>query len=741
MNNATIKQLLLISFVLCYFTSVYSQVKTKTFPSGLPKEYNPGKGILAKSRIVDPPNDFYRLKAQAEASKGKLVDNKFAVPLVTKLNFMEEANLTIENGISIYLLTIKAPSALNLYLHFNSFFISANAVLSIYNDFEVTDSITAKENNLGKVWTSRAYQGNTLNLLLKVPSNESQLNQLQIGEIYQGYKNLGGRFGSPGNSEYCNLNIACSIGIGWEAERNSVAIIQAVGGTASGVLVMNTCNTNTPNFLTANHVLQQGGNPSNWVMQFFYYSTDCSSNVGYREDVQFNGADLLANNAASDFALLRLKQTPASNSGIHYSGWTKSTNIVTSVTGIHHPKGDVMKISRDVGPIVRYTGSSFAPNTHWVVTWDQGITAKGSSGSPLYNQSHQIIGQLFDGSSFCSTPNSPDYYGSFDASWTGGGTNATRLSNWLDPSNSGAFATNTTNIASLIPAPGTLAIVGNQSICSGTTTYTLHNNGIPFTGTINWTSSNPGIASITSSGNPATLTRVGSGIVTITATACGTSNNVVTKTVHVGAPDINNFTFLSSGASCISSNNQALSFGVGYNGNWGCQLNALAGITEVEWQVICSKPHQVTYNAGTYTCQFPSQVNRAGLSVAFSYPTQPYVITLLFRVKNACGWSDWSPGNTQFIQACSGGWYFVASPNPSEGTMNVSLDEQTLKNDNAAAIHEIQVMDKVGKIVKQFRYGSGNRKATITITDLKADIYFIKVLNGKEWKVQSVIKK
>ena len=31
-----------------------------------------------------------------------------------------------------------------------------------------------------------------------------------------------------------------------------------------------------------------------------------------------------------------------------------------------------------------------------------------------------------------------DMYGRFDKSWTGGGTNSTRLSNWLDPNNSGA---------------------------------------------------------------------------------------------------------------------------------------------------------------------------------------------------------------------------------------------------------------------------------------------------------------
>ena len=55
-------------------------------------------------------------------------------------------------------------------------------------------------------------------------------------------------------------------------------------------------------------------------------------------------------------------------------------------------------------------------------------------------------------------------------------------------------------------------------------------------------------------------------------------------------------------------------------------------------------------------------------------------------------------------------------------------------------IREIQVMDKFGKVVKQFKYSSGNKRATINMSELRTDVYFIKVFNGKEWKGQSVIK-
>ncbi|HWN42615.1 MAG TPA: hypothetical protein VNW71_10355 [Thermoanaerobaculia bacterium] len=71
-----------------------------------------------------------------------------------------------------------------------------------------------------------------------------------------------------------------------------------------------------------------------------------------------------------------------------------------------------------------------------------GVTEGGSSGSPLYNQAGRFIGQLHGGPSSCGATgnNLSDYYGRFSVSWTGGGTNSTRLSNWLDAGSTGAKA-------------------------------------------------------------------------------------------------------------------------------------------------------------------------------------------------------------------------------------------------------------------------------------------------------------
>ena len=200
-------------------------------------------------------------------------------------------------------------------------------------------------------------------------------------------------------------------------------MILTSGGSriCTGSLVNNASQDLTPYFLTANHCL--GGNNS-WIFMFNYESPSCSNQNG-PTNMTLSGSSLLANSSSSDVALLLLNESPPENYNVHFAGWDVSGNTPSIPVGIHHPSGDIKKISFD------YDNASNSGNYWDVDSWDDGTTEPGSSGSPLFDgQTHRIIGQLYGGVASC-TNFGYDTYGKTSVSWNLG------LSEYLDPNNLG----------------------------------------------------------------------------------------------------------------------------------------------------------------------------------------------------------------------------------------------------------------------------------------------------------------
>lgn len=382
----------------------------------------------------------------------------------------------------------------------------------------ITGPITENENNPKNIWGSWVYKGEYMTIEIKTPASTRERLLLHSNNIAYGYKEVyKTEVGGFGQSAPCNINVICPLGVGWEGERNSVALLLSDKGEewCSGAMIMNACNTNRPFFLTANHcyattpIVQ---NVAAWRFTFQAWSTTCNPSQN-SNGVTYNGSTLRANWSGTDLCLVELNNTPPINSGINYAGWSRNTAGITQTTIIHHPAGDIMKISRDNDSPVF---DNFSGAQCWRLGLDQGATEGGTSGSPYFDQNHRIIAQHYGVNDanlpICQRVNK--FGGRFDLSWTGGGTNSTRLSNWLDPGNTGTLTTNTTNVASLTNASLSLSIAGNNSFCTGTSSYTV--NGVPAGAGVTWTSSNTSIATVTPSGNPGTVTKTGNGIVTIT---------------------------------------------------------------------------------------------------------------------------------------------------------------------------------------------------------------------------------
>ncbi len=82
---------------------------------------------------------------------------------------------------------------------------------------------------------------------------------------------------------------------------------------------------------------------------------------------------------------------------------------------------------------------TFDINTHWhIENWDLGTTEGGSSGSPLFDMNHRVVGDLTGGDAKCSS-SVDDYFAKLSSSWDTYPAKENQLKYWLDPENTGVL--------------------------------------------------------------------------------------------------------------------------------------------------------------------------------------------------------------------------------------------------------------------------------------------------------------
>lgn len=392
----------------------------------------------------------------------------------------------LENGDRIWRLGVKAADASSFSFLFDRFVLHKGAELFIWNSerSEFLGSFNYKNNKKAGVLPVSLLHSEAVIIEYLVPAGVDE-GELSLGMVVQGYRAIINQYDDPergpyGNSGACNINVNCPEGDDWQIEKRSVALI-INGGNAvcTGALVNNTSNDGTPYFLTANHCL---GNPSNWVYLFNHESTSCAGSSGPTLQTISSG-DLVASNGGSDFALIELSSSPPASYDVQYAGWDRSDDeSVTATTSIHHPSGDVMKICFDEDN--PYHANQGGAAVWYIDEWEDGVTEGGSSGSPLFDQNHRIIGQLYGGYAACSgqvNNGQADWYGRFGVSWDGNSPQA-RLKDWLDPQNSSPLALDGWPEGAIQYANDASVSINNEIegvLCQATIypTATIFNNG------------------------------------------------------------------------------------------------------------------------------------------------------------------------------------------------------------------------------------------------------------------------
>ncbi|PXY02851.1 hypothetical protein DF185_01800 [Marinifilum breve] len=350
----------------------------------------------------------------------------------------------LNDGRRVWRFSVKSEGAYSLGIEFSEFRIPFGAQLFVYNDQSnrILGSYTRENNKKSGKFSIEPLVGDELTIEYIEPSEVEFPAKLSIKTILHDYKNIFNllKDSKVKTSGECNVDINCPEGNGWQTEKRSVCHILYNGWIASGALVNNTRQDGTPYLLTAFHVIHEQEVADAAIFYFNYENSECGGNDGERSQ-SISGSTLRATTSNLDFTLLELSVQPPLSYSPYYAGWDRSGRVPVNTTCIHHPSGDVKKVSLDNDAPVTATYSdaryTFDENTSWqILNWEVGTTEGGSSGSPLFDENHRIIGDLTGGDASCGNSVN-DYFAKFSSSWANYSNINQQLKYWLDPLNLG----------------------------------------------------------------------------------------------------------------------------------------------------------------------------------------------------------------------------------------------------------------------------------------------------------------
>jgi lysyl endopeptidase len=399
-----------------------------------------------------------------EALKGKRYAPRFAYAHQVNATISNSGEWKILSNGKLWQIRFKTQHNYATGIIFNEFNLPTGGYIYVYNPTSKQKlGPFTNESSFNNKLSVSPLKGGEVVVEYFVPSYAPNNGSLSISQVNEAYKNIFQIVDTEmikkgfNNSGSCNNNVVCPEADFWRDQVRSVGLIILGGGTrwCSGCMVGNTDTTLTPYFLTAYHCVDKNDNSeiipeerddvALWNFVFDYESRTCTPNQDSAFVQSISGGTLRAAYFDTDVALIELSAQPPANYNIFYAGWDRVSTPANNAFGIHHPSGDVKKISFEDDNIIV---SPVDANRWRVNAWDDGVTEPGSSGSALFNEQGRIVGQLYGGLASCnnqanSNPNDDfDEYGRFDVSWNAGATDEEKLAPWLDASNSNSSSIN-----------------------------------------------------------------------------------------------------------------------------------------------------------------------------------------------------------------------------------------------------------------------------------------------------------
>jgi hypothetical protein len=299
------------------------------------------------------------------------------------------------------------------------------------------------------IWITSFLKGDEVVIEFDVPAGNATHGSFTIAGISHAYRDVFTTPSTPGQpvlrTQQEDTCYPCLEGAFWQDDRRSVIrILVFRSNTAvvcTGALVNNAERNQRPFVLTAQHCIGSQFDAGRSIFTFNYEDLLCDGSAVNENDALV-GASYRASLYEHDFSLLELQTVPPLDFKPYYAGWDIADKGLDHVSCIHHPLGTPRRISLSNAAVAPsdfdlQTGQPHASGAFWrVAKWDLGVTTGGSSGAPLFNLDHHIIGSLAGGGSTCSFP-FDDFFQRLSQSWTPSSEPDQQLKYWLDPRSSG----------------------------------------------------------------------------------------------------------------------------------------------------------------------------------------------------------------------------------------------------------------------------------------------------------------
>jgi hypothetical protein len=239
-----------------------------------------------------------------------------------------------------------------------------------------------------------------------------------------------------GSSGACNVDVPCSPLV------TRLPFQDAVGAVAQMLMslpdaqflctgtLLNDSDpaTQVPWFFSANHCFDNEHPPyktpaemqavANTLTTIWHFEASAchSSGVNPAWRQVSGGAQFLFGSPQLDALFLRLNNAPPA--GSFFLGWDSATLPAgTAVTVLHHPEGDLKKVS--LGSLLRFSALGVGGGSipFYEVAYNSGTTEPGSSGAAILSNDgaqYLVRGALWGGNASCEAITASDFYSRFD---------------------------------------------------------------------------------------------------------------------------------------------------------------------------------------------------------------------------------------------------------------------------------------------------------------------------------------